>query len=161
MTPSSVKKEKPRLARNLLEAVRMSVGADNTFATRRLLAQAVGLNESQLSAAVAGRRVLTKEFLDRFCKATGYRVTEQGVQLVREDAPPVPAATQRSGITTPANRVLAVVDAMNKLEDGDEQLLDDLVSFRTEGKTLGTRGFIKAIQDIRIIQGLLSNQEVP
>lgn len=116
-------------------------------------AEKVGINQSRLSAMLKDRQPITEEFLRTVKVETGHEIHPDGRI---ESHGTVAATVSRSVMSTKASRVLEVVDAMNKLDDEDVELLDTLVSFRTGGQTLGTRGFVKAVQDIKIIQDLLN-----
>ncbi len=109
------------------------------------LARKLGITPSRLSGIMHDRYPVTQEFLDL--------VREKTARLI-----PMTPPVETTGRKKAVEQVLAVVAAMDKLDSEAEELLDQLVNFRTGGKTIGTRGFIQAVQDINIIKGMLRDE---
>lgn len=115
------------------------------------MAGALGINPSHMSKVMRGYKPVTDALLTKVREATGVAITKAG-HVVDLDvmAVPQPSPPQK------ADRVLAVVKAMNALNEEDTRILDALVSFRTRGGHVTIRAFISAVQDINIIKDILA-----
>lgn len=146
------KKELPELARRLKETVRRLV-ADRKYQTQAALASKLGVKENKLSMLICGRAVITDEFLATFERVTGMRVTEEAVSN-QTLVPPAPDAPKK---LTPFGQIMKLVEAANNLDHDAENLLYDLINFRTGGEQLSSGRFLKAVQDITLLKDVLSN----
>lgn len=115
----------------------------------------LGLSKGRLSMIHTGRAPVTVEFLSHIKDKTGVVIPFES-PVVAEAVKAVDEFVVSVTEDPSPKRVLAVVDAMERLTEEDVELLEKLINFRTNGEALNPRTAITAIQDITLLRDMLT-----
>jgi transcriptional regulator with XRE-family HTH domain len=125
------------------------------YATQVAAAKVLDVNTSTISKILHDRMPVSAGFLEKLSHKFGTKVTMEP-PVVAEAVKAVDEFVVSVTEDPSPKRVMAVVDAMERLTEADVELLEKLINFRTKGEALNPRTAITAIQDITLLRDMLT-----